>query len=319
MLVVTGGAGFIGINIVRGLNDRGHEDILIVDELNHPDKLANLNNSTFRDALDKDEFRRALSRAEWISEIRTIFHQGACTDTLEHDRNYLMRNNVDYSKWLLHYALEKRIPFVYASSAAVYGANTNFSENAENERPLSDYGHSKLLFDQHVRQVIQRAESSVVGLRYFNVYGPNEAHKGRMASLVYQIYRQLKETGTVRLFEGTDGFADGEQLRDFIYVDDVVETNLFFAFSPLIKGIFNVGTGKSRRFNDIAKIWISILGFGEFHYFPAPDEVKVAYQSHTRADITALRRKGFGKPFIPLEEGIVRYAKVLMRDEYLAF
>lgn len=315
MFIVTGGAGFIGSNIVRALNAQGVDEILVVDDLEDSRKFINLRDCKIWDYMDKREFRGVLEERKFNAKVHVILHQGACSDTMESDGRYMMENNFSYSKALLHYAVEHRIPFVYASSAAVYGSGGSFTEEPANEKPLNIYGYSKLLVDQYVRRIMPTAESTVVGLRYFNVYGPNEAHKGRMASMVYQVYRQLKDKGIAKLFQGSDGYAHGEQRRDFVYVDDVADVNLFFALGPPRKGIFNVGTGHSRSFNDMANIWISLLGFGEITYIPFPDELKGKYQSFTEADISALRRAGYEKPFTSLEEGIARYYKVLMETD----
>ncbi len=314
MFIVTGGAGFIGSNIVRALNVQGIDEILVVDNLEDSRKFVNLRDCEIWDYMDKREFHSMLESRRFDAKVDAILHQGACSDTMEYDGRYMMENNFSYSKVLLHYAVEHRIPFVYASSAAVYGNGKSFAEKPANEKPLNVYGYSKLLFDQYVRRVMPGAESTVVGLRYFNVYGPNEAHKGRMASIVYQIYCQLKDKGIARLFQGSDGYANGEQRRDFVYVDDVVDVNLFFALGPPRKGIFNVGTGHSRSFNDVANTWISLLGFGEITYIPFPDELRGKYQSLTEADISALRRAGYEKSFTSLEKGIARYYKVFTEE-----
>jgi ADP-L-glycero-D-manno-heptose 6-epimerase len=221
----------------------------------------------------------------------------------------MLDNNFTYSKELLHWALDHRIPFVYASSASVYGSARQCAETPECEGPLNVYAYSKWLFDQYVRRQIPRAASTVVGLRYFNVYGPNEGHKGPMASMVWRVYYQLRDDGVARLFRGTDGFADGQQQRDFVSVEDVAEVNLFFASGASRHGIFNVGTGTSRSFNDIARILIGRLGRGEIQYIPFPDSLIGKYQSLTCADITRLRSAGYDRPFATLEEGIARFCE----------
>jgi ADP-L-glycero-D-manno-heptose 6-epimerase len=304
MYLVTGGAGFVGSHLVRALNDRGDGDVLVVDDLTRGEKFANLRDCTIADYMDKQELRAALARGALDGTITAVLHQGACTNTLERDGRYLMDNNFTFSKELLRFALEQEVPFVYASSAAVYGPNPASREVAENERPLNAYAFSKLVFDQHVRRALASARSTVVGLRYFNVYGPREVQKGRMASMVHQLWRQLAETGRARLFEGSDGWGDGEQRRDFVCVDDVVRVNLFFADGPPRRGVLNVGSGRSRSFNEVARTIIGLRGEGEVEYVPFDEGVRGRYQSFTEADLTALRAAGYVAPFTPLEEGI---------------
>ena len=305
MYVVTGGAGFIGSNIVKALNDRGITEVLVVDDLTQGDRFGNLVDCRIADFMDRAEFRRALAAGDLDGHLTAISHQGACADTTESDGRYMMDNNYTFSKELFHKAIEQGVPFVYASSAAVYGASTEFREDPAHERPLNVYGYSKLLFDQYVRRNVHRAHSTVVGLRYFNVYGPREQFKGRMASMPYQLYRQIRDTGVAKLFQGTDGYGDGEQERDFVYVGDVVAVNLHFLHaSKPIAGIFNTGSGVSRSFNDIARTLISQLGRGSIQYVPFPASLAGKYQSFTRGDIHSLRRAGYTTPTTTLEVGL---------------
>jgi ADP-L-glycero-D-manno-heptose 6-epimerase len=302
MIIVTGGAGFIGSNLVEALNVSGVSDILVVDRLGQ--NYRNLCDLRFADFMQPGEFARALERGALPDRIDAIFHQGACADTTCDDGRYMMENNFTFSKTILHFAVARKIPLVYASSAAVYGSSRSSAMSPRNERPLNLYGLSKLAFDNHVRSIVARSESTVAGLRYFNVYGPRESHKGKMASMVYQLYRQLKSTGRARLFKGTDGYEDGEQQRDFVFVGDVVRVNLALARGPLCKGIFNVGTGIARSFNNVAWTIIGQLGAGATEYIPFPESLAGKYQSFTQADLSALRDAGYTESFTSLEAGI---------------
>jgi ADP-L-glycero-D-manno-heptose 6-epimerase len=312
MIIVTGGAGFIGSNIVAALNARGRTDVLVVDDLQDGAKFRNIADVELMDYIDKEDFLRQIAAgADLGAPVEAIFHEGACSTTTEWDGRYMMRNNYDYSKALLHWCLKRRVAFLYASSASVYGAGRVFSERREYEEPLNVYGYSKFLFDQYVRRLLPSAASQVVGFRYFNVYGPREQHKGSMASVAYHLHRQLQEGDRVRLFEGCDGYGDGEQRRDFVYVGDAVDVNLWFLDHPERSGIFNLGTGRSQPFNDVARAVIDYYGRGEIEYMPFPEHLRGRYQSYTEADISALRAAGYQAPFATVAEGVRRYMEWL--------
>lgn len=315
MIVVTGGAGFIGSNIVRALNARGREDIIVVDDLTDGHQFQNLADCEIVDYIDKDDFRESfLFNDDMEDFIDVVFHEGACSATTEWDGRYMMENNYEYSKALLHFCLERKIPYIYASSAAVYGGSDTFVELREHEKPLNVYGYSKFQFDQYVRKLKNELKSQVIGLRYFNVYGPREQHKGSMASVALHLYQQLKSgKETVKLFEGTDGFADGDQRRDFVYINDVVDVNLWLWENKAASGIYNVGTGRSQPFNDVANAVISWFKKGKIEYIPFPDHLKGCYQSFTEANISALRSVGYDAPFKTVEEGVHDYLDQLER------
>jgi ADP-L-glycero-D-manno-heptose 6-epimerase len=307
VIIVTGGAGFIGSNLVRGLNRRGRGDIVVVDDLTNGHKFANLVDCDVADYWDKRELLERLANGT-AGRPEIVFHQGACAVTTEWDGRYMMENNFRYSVRLLEFCLAEGAPLIYASSAAVYGSSSRFTENDEAaERPLNVYGYSKLLFDHYVRRLLPTARSQVVGLRYFNVYGPGEQHKGSMASVAFHLNRQLLETGQVRLFAGSHGYADGEQRRDFVYVDDVVAVNLWFAEHRDVSGVFNVGTGVSAPFNDVATAILAWHKRGTKTYIPFPAELQASYQSFTEADLSALRRVGCDHRFVDVRTGVTAY------------
>jgi len=311
MIVVTGGAGFIGSNLVRELNVRGRDDIVVVDDLRAGRKFLNLVACDIADYWDRDEFLERLENGA-IARPETIFHQGACAVTTEWDGRYMLDNNYRYSVRLYEYCAANEVPLIYASSAAVYGASKVFKEDDRAaERPLNVYGYSKLLFDQYVRRHARRARAQVAGLRYFNVYGPGEAHKGSMASVAFHLQRQVAEHGEARLFEGSGGYSAGEQRRDFVYVGDVASVNLWLLEHPDVSGIFNVSTGASASFNDVARAIIAGMHKGAIRYIPFPPELAASYQSFTQADISALRAAGYTAPFEDVRAGIASYLDAL--------
>jgi len=314
MIIVTGGAGFIGSNLVLGLNQRGYDDILVVDNLTNGTKYKNLVDCQIADYLDKKDFLEKLQQGFFRAEtIDAIFHQGACSTTTEWDGRYMMENNYEYTKILFHYCQSHKIPLIFASSAAVYGDDNNFKEQLEYEGPLNVYGYSKFQFDQYFRKYQSKLSSQVVALRYFNVYGPHEEHKGSMASVAYHLNNQIKETGSVRLFEGCDGYGNGEQRRDFIYVGDVVDINLWFLDNPQVSGIYNTGTGHSQTFNDVANAVLAYHQKGTLEYIPFPEHLKGCYQSFTEANLENLRAAGCEHQFKSVEEGVRLYMEWLNR------
>ncbi|WP_020482461.1 ADP-glyceromanno-heptose 6-epimerase [Methylomonas sp. MK1] len=311
MIIVTGGAGFIGSNLVLGLNARGYDDILVVDHLSNGIKYRNLVECKIADYLDRCTFLERLQQGAFQAEtIEAIFHQGACSSTTEWDGRYMMDNNYEYSKTLFHYCQSHKIPFIYASSAATYGADLTFKEELAYEGPLNVYGYSKFQFDQYLRRQ-QNLTAQVVGLRYFNVYGPREAHKGSMASVAFHLNNQIKDSDELRLFEGCDGYGDGEQRRDFVYVGDVVDINLWFLDNPKASGIYNCGTGRSQTFNDVANAVIKFHQRGYIKYIPFPEHLKGCYQSFTQANLDNLRATGCQHQFKSVEQGVQLYMEWL--------
>lgn len=324
MIVVTGAAGFIGANNVKALNERGIRDILAVDHLAQADKFRNLLDSDISDYLDKHDFLDAMRRG--LPQVEAVFHQGACSDTMETDGRYMMNNNYRFSVELFLWCQENKIPLIYASSAAVYGKGPAFVERRDAEKPLNVYGYSKFLFDEYVRKRLDELRSPVVGLRYFNVYGPREMHKGRMASVAFHNFGQFLEHGSVKLFEGSHGYADGEQQRDFVFVDDVVDVNLHFWQRP-VSGVYNVGTGRAQSFNDVALAVVNTLleARGQpplqlpvavsqklIEYVPFPGDLKTRYQAYTQADVNLLRKAGCEVDFRPVEQGVPSYMRWLL-------
>ena len=328
-VIVTGAAGFIGSNIVKALNARGITDIVAVDNLGNGQKFKNLADCDIAHYLDKHEFlRQVREHILPYRDIRAVFHQGACSDTMNHDGRYMMDNNYQYTLDLFDWCQDKRIPFLYASSAAVYGKGETFREERALEAPLNVYGYSKFLFDQVLRRrMAEGLAAQAVGFRYFNVYGNREQHKGRMASVAFHHFHQYRNQGYVNLFGGWDGYADGAQSRDFVSVEDVVKVNLFFFDNPDKSGIFNLGTGRSQPFNDLAAATVNACRAAEgkeplpleelvkeelIRYIPFPDDLKGRYQSFTQADIGALRQAGYAGEFDDVQAGVSRYVAQLL-------
>jgi ADP-L-glycero-D-manno-heptose 6-epimerase len=327
---VTGAAGFIGSNLVKALNKHGVTHIIAVDDLTQGDKFRNLVGCEIADFIDKEEFLEQLEGGTFDGMLDAVLHLGACSDTMESDGRYMMENNYRYSLALLEFCQEEELPFIYASSASVYGSGRVFREGQSHEAPLNVYGYSKYLFDQIVRRRLGDLHAPVVGLRYFNVYGLNEAHKGRMASVAWHFFNQYRGEGKVRLFEGSGGFEAGEQRRDFVSVEDAVKVNLHFLQDKDTSGIFNVGTGRAQSFNDVAVATVNacrgaegkpkltladLRKQGVIEYIPFPEALKGKYQSFTEADLTSLRKAGYDAPFLSVEEGVGRYVADLLARE----
>jgi ADP-L-glycero-D-manno-heptose 6-epimerase len=325
--IVTGAAGFIGSRLVAALNRAGVDDIIAVDNLQRADKFRNLVACEIADYLDKRDFLARLEADHFEGAIDAVLHQGACSDTMEADGRYMMENNYRYSRTLFDWCQEEEVPFLYASSASVYGAGRTFREERQFESPLNIYGYSKFLFDQYVRTRIDSRSAQVAGFRYFNVYGPNEAHKGRMASVAFHAFNQFMAEGKVKLFVGSDGFGDGEQRRDFVHVDDVVACNLWFLEHPDVSGIFNCGTGRAQAFNDVAKAVVNgvraargapalaleqMVAQGLVEYVPFPPQLVGKYQSYTEADLSLLRDTGYPGEFMTVERGVGSYVEHLL-------
>jgi len=325
--IVTGAAGFIGSKLVEALNRRGVTEVIAVDNLHQGDKFKNLARYEIADYLDQSELPGALERLSGSVEV--VFHQGACSDTTETDGRYVMETNYRYSKQMLEWCQDEETPLLYASSAAVYGDSREFREEKGCERPLNLYAYSKLLFDQLVRQMLSGRTAQVAGLRYFNVYGPNEGHKAfygtNMTSVAYQAYLQFKAQGVVKLFVGSDGYADGEQRRDFIHVDDVVAVNMWLLERRDVSGIFNCGTGRAQTFNDVATAVINsvngtqaatneLVARGLITYIAFPQKLVGKYQSFTQADMSRLRGAGLPGDFMSVEQGVAAYVAQLIKQ-----
>ena len=325
-VVVTGAAGMIGSNIAHALAAAGIDDIIAVDDLRDGMKFRNLLGAPISDYFDQEEFYGRFARRE-LGQVAAVFHQGACSDTMQHDGRLMLQNNYRCSRDLLEACQGQGVSLIYASSAAIYGNSTSFREQPPFEQPLNVYGYSKLLFDDVVRRMLasassQGAASQVVGLRYFNVYGPREQHKGRMASVAFHHFNQYRDSGKVRLFGEYGGYAAGQQERDFIHVDDVVAVNLWFLAHPQCSGVFNLGTGRAQAFNEVAHATVNgcraVRGEpaltlaqqveqGLIEYIPFPAALVGKYQCHTQADLTALRAAGVDHQFVDVATGVRRY------------
>ena len=326
-VVVTGAAGFIGSNIIKGLNTRGIDDIIAVDDLTQGDKFRNLADLRIADYVDADLFYDLFAEGGF-GKVEAVFHEGACSDTMETDGKYMMDNNYTLSCGLFNACRQRGVRLLYASSAATYGGSDTFRESPEFEKPLNVYGYSKLLFDQRMRRELgaqfQDATHQVAGFRYFNVYGPREQHKGRMASVAFHQFNQFRAEGRVKLFGEYGGYGAGEQQRDFVFIDDVVAVNLWFFDHPHKSGLFNLGTGRAQPFNDVALATVNALqgsaapldlagavAQGLIEYVPFPDALQGKYQCYTQADLSALRVAGCDHTFMDVQSGVFSYMKSL--------
>jgi ADP-L-glycero-D-manno-heptose 6-epimerase len=322
-IVVTGAAGFIGSNIIQALNARGITDIIAVDDLTQGDKFLNLADLQISDYIDAANFYEAMAAASY-GTVDAIFHEGACSDTMQSNGQYMMQNNFARSCQLWQACQAQKTRLLYASSAAVYGGSSTFIEAPAHEKPLNVYGYSKLLFDQWVRRKTNQftQTTQVVGFRYFNVYGPREQHKGKMASVAFHQFNQYKNTGAVKLFGAYGGYSAGQQMRDFVYIDDVVAVNLWFYDHPQHSGIFNLGTGKAQPFNDVATAVVQnlaptnanladLVAAQTIQYTEFPAALQGKYQSFTQADLTALRAVGCHHPFADVQTGVAQYVAKL--------
>ena len=327
MFIVTGGAGFIGSNLIKRLNMIDRRDILVVDDLSDSKKINNIKDLEIVDYIEPVEFYSNAKKGILPPSTSSVFHQGACSDTMEENGRYVMENNFTWSKYLLHSCSSNRVPFIYASSASVYGREGPFIENSNKNSPMNLYAYSKTLFDNYVN--CTKLSGQIVGLRYFNVYGQNETHKGRMASVVYHFTHQYYEHGCIKLFQGSDGYPDGGQLRDFVHISDVINVNMFFHDRPYLRGIFNVGTGTARSFNDVGLATLNscrLLDDDEaltldeaqkmnlVQYIPIPLKLADKYQSFTEASLDKLRSIGYQNSFKSIESGVAEYAGQIYKN-----
>ncbi len=310
MLVVTGGAGFIGSALVWALNEQGRKDVVIVDKLGSEGKWKNLRGLNFTDIVTPEHFAERL-RSQTPPKPEAILHMGAITDTFEQDADAMYFSNTRYTRVLTQWAIENDVRFIYASSASVYGdGELGFSDAdtlTPDLLPLNPYAFSKWLFDTQSLQ--EGWASKIAGLRFFNVFGPNEYHKARMASVIWHATNQVRETGQIKLFQShKEGYRDGGQQRDFVYVKDLCRVVLWFLSHPEANGIFNLGTGQARTFNDLANaVFAALDRTPDITYIPTPETIRNSYQYHTEADLTKLRAVGCDLPFTSLENAVHDY------------
>jgi len=325
-IVITGAAGFIGSNLVHALNAKGYDQLILVDDFTQANKYKHLLGARYIDYFDKDQFYTLFEEGK-LGSIDVVFHEGACSDTMEHNGRLMMETNYRCSKRLLDRCIKTGARLIYASSAATYGGGSEFIEKPEFEKPLNIYGYSKLAFDNVVRPLLGNNESQIVGFRYFNVYGPREHHKERMASVAFHHFNQFKKEGGVKLFGEYQSYKAGQQARDFIHVDDVVAVNLWFLDHPDKSGIFNLGTGRAQPFNDVASTVINtfrgmnqekslpltdLVDLSLLEYIPFPEALVGKYQSFTQANLEHLRQSGCDHSFMDVQSGTKKYVQWLL-------
>ena len=321
MIIVTGGAGFIGSCVVRTLNDAGRKDIIIVDNIAETDKWMNMRNKQFIKYVHKSKFLEELPSYEGVE---AIIHMGAQSSTTERDFDYLWENNFEYTKALWNYCAEKQISFIYASSAATYGdGSQGFDDKTSIDvlQPLNGYGYSKQLFDLWVMHQAKVKPAQAAGLKFFNVYGPNEYFKGSMASMVFHGFNQIKADGEIRLFKSCNpDYEDGGQLRDFVYVKDICSVIMFLLEHKNVNGLFNVGTGRAQSFRELAEATFEALGLEpNIKYIDMPEKLRGKYQYYTKAEMQKLRDMGYDKPFADLQQGVTDYVQNHLAKDYLTY
>lgn len=321
MIIVTGGAGFIGSCILRELNDMGYTDIVVVDHIGKTEKWKNLRNKTYTEYIGREEFVQRLP--EFAGSVSHVIHMGACSSTTELDFDFLYHNNFEYTKMLWNFCTENQCPFIYASSAATYGNGTLGFDDQQDIRclmPLNGYGYSKQLFDLWAQKQ-EDAPPQHVGFKFFNVYGPNEYCKGSMASVVFHTYRNIMETGEMGIFKSyREECKDGCQMRDFIYVKDLCKAVRYMMGHSAVSGLFNLGTGQARTFYDLASAVFDAMGIEKrITYIDMPEGLREKYQYFTQAEMKKLRSTGYTEPFYSLEDGVKDYVRNYLMKEYLVY
>lgn len=321
MIIVTGGAGFIGSCVVRCLNDAGRKDIIIVDNVSETDKWMNMRNKKYIKYVHKSKF---LEELPTYDNVEAIVHMGAQSSTTERNFDYLWENNFEYTKALWNYCAEQHISFIYASSAATYGdGSLGFDDHMDIDQllPLNGYGYSKQLFDQWVKHQAKIFPAQYCGLKFFNVYGPNEYFKGSMASMVFHGFNQIKETGKVKLFKSCNPhYTDGGQLRDFVYVKDICKVIMWLLGNKQVSGLFNVGTGRAQSFAELAEATFHALDLEpNIEYIDMPEKLRGKYQYYTKAEMSKLYAAGYPYKFMDVETGVRDYVQEHLAKKYLTY